>query len=290
VIARDQLHLGAGGFGLLSGGFGCGAIVGALAIPRQLERRSLNVVVNWASIFWIGAIALVAAADFVALAIVAAAVAGAAWVSVLAGLSAGVQSSAPGWVRARAVGVNLVATQASLALGSALWGGVASTIGLRLALISSAVVMLVLLILIRRVRVAMGEEADVTPGARLPDLAIEVEPRPTDGPVLIQLEYRIEPSQRADFVRAIYALEPVRRRNGAIGWRVFRDLGEGGHFVERFIIGSWGEYVRLRTRMTAADHSLQDRVNSLQRRDVEIRISRLIGVNPERDAKDDEVR
>ena len=42
VIARDQLQLGAGGFGLLSAGFGIGAIVGALAIPGQLQRRSLN--------------------------------------------------------------------------------------------------------------------------------------------------------------------------------------------------------------------------------------------------------
>ncbi|TMG86367.1 MAG: MFS transporter, partial [Betaproteobacteria bacterium] len=33
VIARDQLGLGAGGFGLLSAGFGTGAVMGALAIP-----------------------------------------------------------------------------------------------------------------------------------------------------------------------------------------------------------------------------------------------------------------
>ena len=31
VIARDQLHLGAGGYGLLSAGFGVGAILGALS-------------------------------------------------------------------------------------------------------------------------------------------------------------------------------------------------------------------------------------------------------------------
>lgn len=93
VIARDQLQLGAGGFGLLSAGFGIGAIVGALAIPGQLQRRSLNVVVTWASILWIGAIGLLAATDVVAIAIVAACGGGAAWVSVLAGLSAGTQTS-----------------------------------------------------------------------------------------------------------------------------------------------------------------------------------------------------
>ena len=45
VIARDQLGLGAGGFGLLFGSFGAGAVAGALAIPRLLKGHSLNKVV-----------------------------------------------------------------------------------------------------------------------------------------------------------------------------------------------------------------------------------------------------
>jgi MFS family permease len=290
VIARDQLQLGAGGFGLLSAGFGIGAIVGALAIPGQLQRKSLNVVVTWASILWIGAIALLAATDFVAFAIVAACGGGAAWVSVLAGLSAGTQTSAPAWVRARAVSVNLVAMQASLALGSALWGAVASTAGTRLALAGSVTTMLLLLAISHRARVAMGNEADVTPGAQLPELAIAVEPQPDDGPVLIQIEYRIDVEHREEFLRAIHAVEPARRRNGASSWRVFRDLGEDGLFVERFIIASWAEYVRLRTRATIADRNLQERVDRVHRADVPVRISRLIGIDRESDVLGDETR
>jgi MFS family permease len=285
VIARDQLQLGAGGFGLLSAGFGAGAIAGALAIPRQLERRSLNVVVIWGMLIWVTAVTLMAATHLVALAIIAASLAGVAWVCVLAGVSAGVQSSAPSWVRARAVSVNLVAIQASLALGSALWGMTATRAGTQWALFASGVVMLVLLGVSWRARVAMGEEADVVPGTRLPDLAIAVEPRPEDGPVLIQLEYRIDSAHRSDFVRSIYALEPTRRRNGAIGWRVFRDLGEDGLFVERFIVPSWADYVRMRSRITAADRTLQEQVDRLQRADTPVRISRLIGISRERDEK-----
>jgi MFS family permease len=290
VIARDQLQLGAGGFGLLSAGFGIGAIVGALAIPGQLQRRSLNVVVTWASILWIGAIALLAATDLVAIAIVAACGGGAAWVSVLAGLSAGTQTSAPAWVRARAVSVNLVAMQASLALGSALWGAVASAAGTRLALAGSVTTMLLLLAISHRARVAMGNEADVTPGAQLPELAIAVEPRPNDGPVLIQIEYRIDAENREEFLRAIHAVEPARRRNGASSWRVFRDLGEDGLFVERFIIASWAEYVRLRTRATIADRNLQERVDRVHRAGVPVRISRLIGIDRENNVLGDEPR
>jgi hypothetical protein len=281
VIARDQLRLGAGGFGLLAAGFGAGAVVGALAIPAQLQRRSLNQVVTLGTIVWIGAIALLAATDHAPVAIVVACASGAAWVSVLAGLSAGTQSSAPAWVRARAVSVNLVAMQASLALGSAMWGAVASVLGTRIALAGSAAALLLLLAITRRVQVAMGSEADVTPGAKLPELAIAVEPRPDDGPVLIQLEYRVDAEHRAEFLRTIHELEPARRRNGASSWRVFRDLGEDGLFVERFIIESWAEYVRLRARSTMADRDLQERVEKLQRADVPVRISRLIGVDRE---------
>jgi Ribonuclease G/E len=70
----------------------------------------------------------------------------------------------------------------------------------------------------------------------------------------------------------------MRRRNGAASWRVLRDLGEEGRFVERFIIASWAEYVRLRTRMTMADHKLEKRVEEFQRPGVPIRTARLIDV------------
>ena len=122
VIARDQLGLGAGGFGLLSASFGIGAIVGAVSIPGQLHRQSMNRVVTSGGILWALAIFIVALTVNTGLALIGTACAGAAWVYVFATLSAGTQSSAPGWVRARAVSMNLVATQGCLALGSATMG------------------------------------------------------------------------------------------------------------------------------------------------------------------------
>jgi quinol monooxygenase YgiN len=195
-------------------------------------------------------------------------------------LSAGTQSSAPAWVRARAVSMNQVTSQGCLALGSAVWGAVASGVGTRWALAASAATVIVLQWLNRRVRVRMGQEADIVPGAEPPALSLAGEPLPDDGPVLIQLEYQIDPEHRQDFLRAIADVGPTRRRNGATSWRVFRDLGEEGRFVERYVIASWAEYVRLRARMTMADSRLQQRVAAFQRDDVPIRVSRLIGVGP----------
>jgi MFS family permease len=281
VIARDQLHLGAGGYGLLSASFGIGAVFGALSIPRQLQKQTLNAVVGSGVLLWTVATVLIAAADFTTVALVGAFGAGVAWVCVLASLSAGTQSTAPAWVRARAVAMNLVAVQASLAIGSVLWGILASAAGTRVALITAAIVMFVLHLTNRRIKVAMGNEADVTPAVQLPDMAIPVEPLPDDGPVLIQIEYQIAPENREEFFRAVHAVGATRRRNGAASWRVYRDVAEDGRFVERYVITSWAEYVRLRTRMTMADRKLQDRVVELQRPDIQIRVSRLIGVSPQ---------
>jgi len=287
VIARDQLALGAGGFGLLSAGFGTGAIMGALSMPRQLQSRPLNKVVTSGVLLWTVAILLVAVSHITVIGIVGACCAGVAWVTVFASLSTGTQSTAPAWVRARAVAMNLVAVQASLAIGSALWGALASTFGTSIALVASAILMVVLHLLNRRVRVTMGTEADVALGVQLPDMAIAVEPLPDDGPVLIQIEYRVYPENRNPFLRAIHAVEKIRRRNGATSWRVFRDLAEDGRFVERYIIASWAEYIRLRSRMTMRDRKVQEHVEQFQQSDVPIRISRLIGVRPV-DADSDE--
>ncbi|HZP88101.1 MAG TPA: MFS transporter, partial [Burkholderiales bacterium] len=107
-----------------------------------------------------------------------------------------------------------------------------------------------------------------------------IQPSPDDGPVLIQIEYRVDPENRDAFLRAVSAIEGVRRRNGASSWRIFRDLEDEGRYVERFVIKSWAEYTRQRARMTIADRDLQARVVELHRKDVPIRISRLIGVEP----------
>ncbi len=281
VVARDQLHLDASGYGMLLGFFGAGAVVGALWIPRHLRLMSLGAVVTSGHLLWVGATLIIAAFPIFVVAMAGTALAGAAWVTVLASLAAGTQSSAPGWVRARAVSTNLVAIQASIALGSIVWGALASASGTRAALAVSAAVMLVLLALTRRVPIGLGEEADVTTGVQLPEYTIAVEPLPDDGPVLIQVDYLIDAENREEFLRAVYAIEPTRRRNGASYWRLYRDLENEGRFIERFVVTSWAEYTRLRGRMTVSERKLQVKVRALQRSDVPIGISRLIGVGPD---------
>ena len=75
-------------------------------MPRQLQSRSLNKVVTSGVLLWTVAILLVSVSHITLIGIVGACCAGVAWVTVFAGLSTGVQSTAPAWVRARAVAMN----------------------------------------------------------------------------------------------------------------------------------------------------------------------------------------
>ena len=61
---------------------------------------------------------------------------------------------------------------------------------------------------------------------------------------------------------------------------MFRDLGQDDCFVERYVLASWAEYVRARGRMTMADRTLVDEIETFQKAGVPLRVSRLLGVNP----------
>src|SRR6185312_17382219 len=123
----------------------------AISIPGLLLRQTMNKVVTSGAQLWAVATLLVALTGITALALVGAFCAGMAWVYVFATLSAGTQSSAPGWVRARAVSMNIVTTQGCLAIGSAAWGAFANVAGTHWALGISAASVTVLQWMYRRV-------------------------------------------------------------------------------------------------------------------------------------------
>jgi len=279
LIAKEQLKIGASGFGLLFAAFGTGAIIGAWLSPRIMRSSSLNAATTWGAVTWSIAVGVIAVVHSAGIVVACAALAGAAWVTVLSSLATGTQSTAPTWMRARAVSIYLVGTQAGLAIGSALWGAVASIVGIEWALLGSSSTLMVAYGLVRRQRVELGTEADVTTHQAVETFAVTVKPAPDDGPVLIQFQYQIERAHQATFLAAMEAVGPARRRSGASNWGLFRDLSDGERFVERYVIESWADYLRQRERMTQSDKKLLEAAAQLQKNDVPIQVSRLIGVD-----------
>jgi len=145
---------GATGYGALLGCFGIGALIGATVLPRL--RRNL-------SVDWLVAVAILIFAamtflagrvnDFTQMALVMA-VAGGAWIGILACLNTAAQLMSPSWVRARALSVYLLVLQGGMAIGSTLWGALANRIGLRDTMLCSAAALVLGLGTIRRHRLS----------------------------------------------------------------------------------------------------------------------------------------
>ena len=78
----------------------------------------------------------------------------------------------------------------------------------------------------------------------------------------MEIEYCIDPSQRAAFVRQARAVGKMRRRDGARLWRLYRDLADHKRYRERFIVDSWAEYLRSRSRGTMADREDEEQLRT----------------------------
>ena len=102
VLARDTLGLGSGGYGLLLGSVGGGAIAGAFVLPRLRERLGINRLVGGSALVFAAATAVAGTVHVVGVVVVALVVGGLAWIGVLSSLNASAQVLLPDWARARA--------------------------------------------------------------------------------------------------------------------------------------------------------------------------------------------
>jgi MFS family permease len=262
LLARDQLGLGSGGYGLLLGCVGVGSVLGATVLPSLRRTFSQDTAVAAATVLLAVAIGTLAYVHNVVLVGVAMAVGGVAWIAVLSSLNVSVQTFSPSWVRARALSVYQLIFQGGTAIGSAFFGLVAEWVGTPAALGLAALGLLLGLTSALRWRLRTGEHLDLTPSAHWPEPAVAIEPEPEEGPVLVTIEYRIDPGRGQEFVRVMERLGRSRRRSGASRWGVFHDAADPGRYLEAYIVGSWVEHLRQHERVSVAEKELQERVHA----------------------------
>jgi MFS family permease len=256
AIGAQRLGTGASGYGLMMGCLGGGAVVMGLVIGRLRTGLGLERLVVAGVLVFSGAMVVAAMSPAAWPVYLALTAAGAAWMAVMSTFNTATQTSAPPWVRSRATALHVLSALGSFALGSALWGAVAGVAGLQAALLAATVAMVAGLALARRFPLRMGAEHEVTP-APLEHLLVADEPGPDAGPVAVELIYRVRPDAIDGFLRQAVLLKAPRRRDGASFWRLYRDLDDRQRYVERFIVQSWGDYLRQRDRMTMADRQLE---------------------------------
>jgi MFS family permease len=276
VIARQELGASAVGYGLLLGCVGLGATVGATLLPRLRGRLGLDSLTGLATVAFAVVSVLTSWWRWLPGLWVVMVIGGVAWIAMMASLNAAAQTTAPSWVRARALGVYLVVFQGGLGVGSAVWGAVAERVGTATALTLAAAALVLGLAAIPRWRLAAATNLDLTPSAHWPEPHVDVMPQADAGPVQVQVEYRINPDQAVAFSAAMLDLREVRRRDGAIQWRLYRDPADRLRYVEVFIVRSWAEHLRQHERVTMADRDIEARVRQFHIGDGPPTVSHLI--------------
>ena len=263
LVARDILKGSALTFGILSGAFGIGAVLGALSSGRLRRRFPIETIVRSAALALAVGTAITASTGWLLVAIIGLLLCGAGWVIALSTFNVSVQMSAPRWVLARAVALYQMMAFGGMALGAWLFGWLAEHMGVVTSLQIAAGVQLAaaMIGLFRPLPQTGDENLDLLNRWQEPQTAVPIEPR--SGPVVITIEYRIAAGSVVPFLAAMSERRRIRRRDGAHGWSLLRDLADPELWLERYHVSTWLDYVRHNSRRTIADTANFDTLAAL---------------------------
>jgi len=270
LTAESALHLGSGGYGLLLGSVGIGAVGGAGLLPRLRARLSPDAMLATGSIGLAAVTLVLAFAHVIAADAVALAVGGACWIQALSTLSSLYQLSLPQWIKARGMSFYLVVFQGGNAIGSAVMGVAAAHAGLSttLAIAAAGLALGPLAALAWRFQKIPPEELQPAGDWPAPQL-VAADPKDSEtpanpaGPVQVTVEYRAQPGKETELVTALERTRFSRRRTGATSWRAWRDASDPSRILEQFVVASWDEHLRQHERVTQHDQGRLDRVRAL---------------------------
>ncbi len=276
IVARDLLHGGAQTYGVMLGAFGMGAVIGALTISTIRARLSVEVSIRLCAMVMGAGVAVVAASRSPALTASALLFSGAAWTASVTLFNVGVQLAAPRWVAGRALAAYQTAISGGIALGSWAWGGGANALGVEGALLVSGAALFAspLLGLWIRMPAVSGPNEPALDVLADPEVRLSLTSR--SGPIVIEIEYRVDPAKARLFYAVMQHVQLSRQRNGAYGWTIARDIADPELWTERYHCPTWHDYLRQRSRSTASERALHVRANAFHLGPEPIRIRRML--------------
>ncbi|WP_183244734.1 MFS transporter [Bradyrhizobium sp. cir1] len=278
LVARNQIAGGPELYGILLGAVGVGAIAGAFMLPWLKASFGPDGLVAAGTVGTTVSLILLGIARYPEIGLAACLIAGISWIAVLATVNVSVQVSLPDWVRGRGLAMFVTVFFGAMTAGSALWGQLASALGLPGAHFLAAAGAIVGIALTWHWKLQTGAGIDLAPSMHWPAPVLANDADADRGPVLITVEYRIAPDRREAFLTDIRALEQQRRRDGAYSWDVFEDAAETGRFLETFMVASWLEHLRQHQRVTNADRVVQDAIDEFGAA-AEPKVTHLIAAN-----------
>jgi MFS family permease len=281
LFARRGLGLGSLGFGVLLGCMGIGAVISAILLPKA--GLSAEAALSSGTLAFGCALCAVALLHAPWLECAVMGFAGFAWMAIMSSLNVAVQMATPAWVRARVLAAFMLVFQGAIALGSIVWGALATRTSLRASLLAGAVATLVSLTA-RGWFPLTGRSPDFSPAA-WPKPALVCDPPIDAGPVLITVAYRVASGNVAAFVEAARHLERLRRRGGAYQWDLFRDPATPDGFLEVYYVELWADHLRQHERATVEEGDLEKKLQDLVVAGSRREVSHLIAVPLETDVE-----
>lgn len=263
LIARNLANGGPRVFGILVASIGVGAVLGALVLPALREKLSRDLQVALATVLYAFVLLGLATVDQLWPLAGVMTVAGIAWITILSSLQVAAQMALPNWVRSRGLAVFMAVFMGSMALGSLVWGGIAQLLTINQSLIIASVGALVAAAVTWRWKVSGVESVELTPSMHWPTPRVQDTIENDRGPVLVTIEYDVQPEKVREFIRALRELGRNRQRDGAFFWSVFEDTERPNYFIETFSVESWLDHLRQHERVTEADKAIQEFLNTL---------------------------
>lgn len=137
-VARDILKGSELDYGLMLGGFGIGSIFTALFVSKVRQRFGSEAVVTGATLIFASAQLIMASANGIPMAVLAAFVGGIGWASAMTSLNVAMQLRSPEDILGRCLSIYQAVTFGGMALGAWCWGTVADMASLPAALHAAA--------------------------------------------------------------------------------------------------------------------------------------------------------
>lgn len=260
LIARDLYAGGPGTFTLLLAAMSIGAVATALFLPRIRSLLDREAIVLWGTCLHAVASIIVVISPTLWVSVPAMMLAGMAWIGTANSLSLTAQLALPDWVRARGMSIYQMAVMGGMAGGAALWGYIASITSLQTSVLCAAAAGPLAVSLARYLGGTIKADEDLTPtspSAALPEPVFDIPAE--EGPVMVTIEYFIDPEQADSFKAIMLQTRRARLRLGALSWGLFRDTSEQGRYIEYFLDANWIEHLRRTERLTTADKLLRQR-------------------------------
>jgi MFS family permease len=274
LIAKDLLGGDASVFGILLGASGVGAVIGAFLVAWFRDKMGTERATGLLAIVSGVALVLIGFSRSLPLTCIGLLITGGANILTIALFNISVQMAAPRWVTARALSLFTSALTGGIAFGAVLWGVVANYWSVDVAVSASGIMLLATPLFAFLLPLPEASEADVQPVelAHQPEVGLALTMR--SGPVVIEIDYDVDPAQARDFYEAMLGVQSTRLRNGGFNWSLSRDIADPVLWTERYQCPTWGDYLRMRDRFTQADVDLHDLARLFNRMEGELRVRR----------------